>query len=341
MRYQLEPVQARCPVCFSVSAYRLYTVSAEQAAQHFVLKGKDPARHRELCEHIESLWGQSYCSVVTCAACQFGFSFPFVAGDSKFYRLAFSGEGYPPWKWEFQVTLDTLKKLFARDFTLLEVGAGNGAFVRAVAPVLTPKQNIVCTEFSNAGRRAITDYGISCLDQDVRVLDLREYGGRFDVVCMFQVLEHMDSLDQLFRALQEITCPGAHLFIGVPDASRIQFNELNGALLDMPPNHIGRWQRSAFEALAGQYGWTLQEYRLDPGASYWKKVKTFMIYRYLRLTQDSSTTAHRIEQMKNLLLRRALQMLAIPLYGLGSYSALFALGERGQTFGQWVHMSKQ
>ena len=36
------------------------------------------------------------------------------------------------------------------------------------------------------------------------------------------------------------------ILIAVPNEEIIKFNELNGALLDMPPNHIGRWSKKTF-----------------------------------------------------------------------------------------------
>ena len=133
-RYQHEGVQATCPVCRSEAARLLWAVTSSQAAQHFVLKERDAARYSELVSHIEGLWSGTRCEVVRCDVCGFCHSQPFIAGDARFYQLAYGEQtGYPKSKWEFQVTCDALAGCDHSHHTLLEIGAGDGAFIRAIA----------------------------------------------------------------------------------------------------------------------------------------------------------------------------------------------------------------
>ena len=96
---------------------------------------------------------------------------------------------------------------------------------------------------------------------DIHELDLNRLGEPFDVICLFQVLEHLDRLPELFGALHRLAAPGALLMVSVPNAARTAFFELNGALLDMPPNHIGRWSKKAFESL--EFGWELVDLQVS------------------------------------------------------------------------------
>src|SRR5208337_399944 len=157
--------------------------------------------------------------------------------------------GYPKWKWEFQETYEAIKKLAKSDLKLMEIGAGDGAFIRRIAEEILPKENIFCTEFSRYGRHRIEYFGVKCSAEDVRCLSdsNSEYEDAFDIVCMFQVLEHMDRLELLFKKLNLLMKSGGNLFISVPNQRLIEFNENNGALLDMPPNHVGRWNIRCFE----------------------------------------------------------------------------------------------
>src|ERR1039457_6741092 len=102
--YRLTPINADCPVCYSQKGHLLYSVAAEQATQHYFLQQVNPARFAKLRSHIEALWKHPDGDVVRCASCGFGFSSPYVAGDAQFYRLAYSGKGYPAWRWEYQAT---------------------------------------------------------------------------------------------------------------------------------------------------------------------------------------------------------------------------------------------
>ena len=72
---------------------------------------------------------------------------------------------------------------------------------------------------------------------------------RFDVVCAFQVLEHVaDPLAFIAEAKARLN-PGGLLFIGVPNRESY-VGRLRDFPLDMPPHHVMRWSRRALAALA-------------------------------------------------------------------------------------------
>jgi SAM-dependent methyltransferase len=302
------------------------------------LQEKDPERFLELVSHIENLWGQNTCEVVQCGKCGFSFSHPFIAGDKRFYSLAYSRSGYPRWKWEFQLTYDLiLNRCSGSDIKLLEIGAGDGAFVKRIAGEILPKENILCTEFSEYGRHDIEKFGVKCLSDDVRNISSPEYKGRFDIVCMFQVLEHMDRLDILFRKLNWLIKKGGSLFIAVPNPSRIEFNELNGALLDMPPNHIGRWNQKCFEAIGEQNGFRIEGYKVEE-SSFVPMAKRFIIYRLLRRAQQSGSFENKLLMTKGRYLR-LMQLFGVAVNSISAIPALTRLNSRlGNS--QWVDLAK-
>src|SRR5262245_35977708 len=326
--YALRRKQTRCPVCSFHEGLILYSVDSEQAAQHFVLKEVQPDRHQMLRSHIESLWGQPSCDVVRCVDCDFCFADPFVAGDGEFYDLAYQRSGYPKWKWEYQRTLEALVDLNQRgrleQVRLLEIGAGNGAFIRGVTPKLISKKNVLCTEYSEFGRNAIVEYGVQCVDRDVRELAADESGGAFDIICMFQVLEHFDRIDELFAQLSSLASESAHLFIAVPNSRWIEFNELHGSLLDMPPNHVGSWNRKSFEKIAHRHEWNVADYDVQHEGRK-NKSRLYAFHRYGRKSQDSRTLANRIERVTPKILRRPLQAFAVGWYALTALPTFYSL----------------
>jgi 2-polyprenyl-3-methyl-5-hydroxy-6-metoxy-1,4-benzoquinol methylase len=343
-QYQLTPTTSRCPVCYSEQSQSLYSVDSEHAAQHYVLAEADGERHARLKAHIERLWGQASCALMQCRQCNFCFAQPFVAGDARFYELAYQRTGYPGWKWEYERTLQTLRELtndgVLNNFSLLEVGAGDGAFVKSVAPDLTTKARVLCTEYSDFGRSAIESYGVECRGVDVRQISLDAQRGRFNVVCMFQILEHMDRLDELFHQLIVLTDDRAHLFIAVPNEKRIEFNELHGSLLDLPPNHLGRWNRKCFQIIGQRHGWREIAYEIEP-EGFASKLKQYVKYRYLLKSQHRSM-ANRIERSARGRLLRPLQAAAAALYAAGAFREIHALlTTDGIGDSQWVHLQRQ
>jgi Methyltransferase domain. len=303
------------------------------------LQERDLARHSELARHIEGLWGGPYCAVVRCEACEFCFSQPFIAGDARFYELAYSDPvGYPTWKWEFEVTRDALVAVDHSRHTLLEVGAGDGAFIKSIADDIIPTANITCTEYSKYGMTQLGALGVRCLSVDVRALSGRDCPDGFDVVCMFQVLEHMDRLDVLFEKLRSLMKPGASLFIATPNPRLIEFNELHGALLDMPPNHVGRWNRRCLEEMGRRFRFDVVDHRIEKfGVEAVRK--QFVDYLFARQAQKSGSLANRIMRTKHSSLRWRLSRLGVALASIQAIPALIRLDERmGNS--QWTHLVK-
>ncbi|OAI04485.1 class I SAM-dependent methyltransferase [Methylomonas methanica] len=333
-----------CPVCGFKEGRLLYTITADEAAQHFVLKEVDPARNLKLANHIADLWRQYTCDYVECDSCGFVFAYPFVGGDFSFYALAYDRSGYPKWKWEYQKTADAISIISSRkeeySLRLLEIGAGDGAFVRRISPKVVAKEDILCLEFSEYGRNRILEYGIECLSVDIRTLKPSSLDKLFDIICMFQVLEHMDRLEELFNTLNRISSNYSHLFVTVPNNEQIEFNEISGCLLDMPPNHISRWNRQVFEKIGISFGWTVLEYQVEP-INTADTLKQQIAYRYLKRSQDSSSIANLIERIRYERIRKLLRIVCAGVYALGRINILFkAVSKNKRGDSQWVHFQK-
>jgi SAM-dependent methyltransferase len=278
----------------------LFQVSKFDAASHFVVLGADPTRHAALARHIGHLWGTDTGSVVKCAGCQACHATPFVAGDQEFYRLAYPSHGYPRHRWEYSRTATEIRRRVGDGRPvrrLLEVGAGKGIFLDSVCPSSVRQEDILCTEYSDSGATALAAKGYRCIRRDVREISESELGGKLDVVCMFQVVEHLDRPDQLFRFLASITVPGGSLFVSTPSDRMIDFYERNGCLLDMPPNHLTRWNAAAFRAIANRTGWRIDTHEYSPPDPLLLFGKT-TLYRYMRRSQESGTIASRVASIR-------------------------------------------
>lgn len=311
--------QAQCPLCAATKGSVLWRVSSSQAAQHFVLRSSDPQRHAQLMSHIEALWHGETCSVIRCEQCAFVYAYPYVAGDREFYGLAYRRSGYPAWKWEHEQALrmieSDVKKRGLNAPSLLEVGAGNGVFIKGVSPRLIATRDVLCLEFSEYGCCELGKCGVEAMGQDLLALDEAAHKGRFDYACMFQVFEHMDRNHEVMAKLSAVTSHGALLFISVPDPQRTEFNETHGCLLDMPPNHIGRWDASSLELLGKRHGWQVIDLSTD-SAGFFKRALIHAKYRYLRQTQTEGSLANAIESNERLPMRGALRGAGAAICGL-------------------------
>lgn len=332
-----------CPVCGCAESTQRFEVSARQAAYHFVVREADPDRFARLESHLRHLWGRETCRVAECKNCKFCYADPFVAGDATFYTLAYDRRGYPKWKWEYEVTLGEIRQISGRsrveDLTLLEVGAGDGAFIKSVCPSIIKPENVLCTEYSDYGIRSIEKLGVRCLPRDVREIRGEAYRGRFSLVCLFQIVEHMDRLDELFSHLQWLTGHDAAVFISVPNENLIHFYEKNGGLLDMPPNHVGRWNKRVFELMAGRNGWRVQRHEVGPRyfVHLFKRVAT---YRYLRRRQYSETLSNRIAAIRRPPLRRLFEIGIVGCHAVGALTLIPKIASPELGDSQWVKLVK-
>jgi SAM-dependent methyltransferase len=277
-----------CPACGSDQTRIRFAVSASEAAQNFVLKEGNADRHAALTAHIERLWGGSRCEVRCCTTCDFGFADPYVAGDGEFYNLAYERTGYPSEKWEYA---ETIRDLETRRFSaqrVLEVGAGYGLFLDKIADRFVPRRGIVALEFNDTSAAELKSKGYTVIQQDIRSASL---GPGFDAIFLFQVVEHMDRLDALFARLRALLAASGVVYMAVPNPSRIAFNEAHASLLDMPPNHIGRWSPEALRLLGSRHGLNVDEVDFEP-FSISEYVKQDLIYAYLRRSHRPRTFAN-------------------------------------------------
>jgi SAM-dependent methyltransferase len=332
------PAAAGCPACGRGRARLVREVTSAEAAQHFVLAEAEPERHTALRRYVEGLWAGDRCRLLACDGCGLIRADPLVAGDAVFYALAYRRTRYPALKWEHRVTGRALEARSPGARSLLELGAGDGAFLRSVVPARFRPEEVLATEYSDYGRRAVEALGVRCLPLDARALP-RDLDGRFDVVCLFQVLEHLDGLDELFERIGRLARRRATLFVAVPSAARVALHEAHGALLDMPPNHLTRWTAGALEALGARHGWRLAEHRVEPEA-YLPAARRLLEYRHLRAAQRPGSVPNRVRRLPPSAARRALDAAWLLATLPAALPALRALRRAGGGDSQWARLER-
>jgi SAM-dependent methyltransferase len=107
-----------------------------------------------------------------------------------------------------------LGRYFPDARTLLEVGCGTGFVLQGIRRAF-PHLSLTASDALSQGlaiaRARVPDAEI--IQQDARALDA---GRRFDVVCAFDVLEHIEHDGQALAGLYAATAPGGGLLVTVP-----------------------------------------------------------------------------------------------------------------------------
>ncbi len=285
---------SRCPACAQTGPHpAVHVFTAQQAAQHFVLAQEYPQQHAELRAHITTLWGSDSCEVHECPACGLRYAWPFVAGDGRFYNLAYPYSEYPEQRWEFDQTAKSLAQHPPPRGRVLEIGSGFGYFLRQISPSIVPPSSVLAVEYNDVARSKLQQAGYTALGVDIRNAAFDGYCGQVSDVFMFQVLEHMDDLDGVVQRLNELLQPGGRIYLAVPNGQRIEFNETHGSLYDMPPNHISRWSENALKAFAARSGWAMQEFRVEP-LRMRDLVRGDLVFAHMQRAQRSGSLANRI-----------------------------------------------
>jgi SAM-dependent methyltransferase len=273
-----------CPVCGTANAAFVHVFSAQDAAQRFVLRDTDRERHDALVHSIRSLWQRNTCEIRRCRNCDFGFTVPFVGGDPLFYSLAYPVNDFPHNKWEYERTVRALRQSYAApsDGKVLELGAGSGQFLEKIVPSLFARENTTAVDFDSANASALREAGYRTIHGDIRMCLPEERG--YSAIFMFQILEHLDHPRALFSSLHDLLEPDGELVLAVPNGAAIEWNEAAGGLVDMPPNHIGRWRTRTFESLASGTGFRVVSIEARP-CSVVERLKddTYCYYTWLRI----------------------------------------------------------
>ncbi|MBG87102.1 MAG: hypothetical protein CMO80_09410 [Verrucomicrobiales bacterium] len=245
-----DPV--KCPVCDAIcNEPPLYEYTVEEAAAHFCPSARDAGRNQRLLDCIRRLWNDGNCNVFQCPRCTFGFGHPFVGGDEVFYGILHEQKGYPQWKWDFDIALQEVVNGGGK---ILDIGAGDGAFLRS----LDKSWDRFAVEGSEETRAPLEKAGIKVFrDLASAATADRE---SFEVVTMFQSLEHIAEFRPVLRQAHELLKPGGRIFITVPDGEAMIRQEKLVNAPDMPPNHICKWTPKSL-------GLALEQAGFKPGSS--------------------------------------------------------------------------
>lgn len=174
-----------------------------------------------------------------CQSSGYRFYYPFsLAGDEEFYQeLQTFPWYYVEEKWEHDMALEMIQP---HDL-VLEVGCGSGAFLQRLS--------------SEVGAQGI---GLELNQHAVNIAkgrDLEVYPElledhmplneeKYDVVCSFQVLEHVSNVKEFLDMKLSVLKPGGKLIIAVPNNGSFM-RHLHGWSTNMPPHHLGLWNKES------------------------------------------------------------------------------------------------
>lgn len=202
-------------------------------------------------------------SIYQCVATGYRFYYPAsVMGDEAFYKKLSEKNDYTRgWEFDHQFAYDRINN----GDHVLEIGCGNGSFLQKILREKTPHA---------AGLELNKEMVLICQQKNLPVKHelLSEHKrlnqAKYDVICAFQVLEHINDVAVFMKDMIACLKPGGKLILSTPnnDPYYMGYNKLE--TFNLPPHHIGLWNESAYKKVIQHLGLRLKAVRYSETPSF-------------------------------------------------------------------------
>ncbi len=279
-----------CPVCKSNEEKQtINEYYYAQTSKYFCPVTRNSNRNERYSLAIKRLWKQDTGYFLRCKICSFGFGYPFIGGDDKFYDIVHEQADYPKNRWEYDLTINEFFKRYPV-LKILDIGAGAGYFLDKVN---CPQK--FAMEGSETNRTLLKQKGYHVFTNDDAPIEKNRES--FNYITMFQVLEHISEFENILITANRLSILQGTLIISVPDCDAMILQEKLTGYPDIFPNHINKWTPQSLELVLNKFGFKKEDVMYEPAS-----IRKFFDSVHLKISHKATikgTFAANIYTIKN------------------------------------------
>lgn len=249
-----------------------------------------------------------------CTNCSLKFFDPQLAGGEKFYSELGKFDWY--YNHSGKTEYDYVQKHIKENNSVLDIGSGRGVLFTKI------KKNVNYTgiELSTKAVQLAKEAGINVKQEDL-LLHAQANKSHYDIVCLFQVIEHLTELDAFLKSIH-LTLKSKGLFVIATPNNDGFISTTPNYTFNLPPHHTILWTEKSLQFLAKKYDFDvleveqelLQDVHKDSAYSSYLVAIIKKILFIPNLLIDNSKSHSLIVRIVNRLLRISLfQKLILPI----------------------------
>lgn len=197
--------------------------------------------------------------LLECRDTGYKFYYPFeIIGDKAFYENLQTeadkiSDGYDrDWADDHKFAVKQIEE----NAKLLEIGCGSGKFLDRISQIT---KNVVGIELNSVAANQARKKGF---DVQTKLVEdyCKEKSSTFDMVCAFQVLEHVADVNLFIDSSLKLLKPNGKLVFSVPNNEPYYQRFSKFEVRNLPPHHMGLWNLNAFKKLCEFYNMDLDTF---------------------------------------------------------------------------------
>jgi len=231
----------KCPLCKSTDVQVMEKIQTHQITDLWVRIFQMDVSY--IFKNIPEL------EYIHCPKCSLKFFNPEIPGDDKFYSNLARLDWY--YLHEGKSEYDFATKYISEKMNVLDIGSGRGVFSKYITGKYTG------LELNSQAVETAKKDKINVIHQTVEDF-AKKTKEQFDVICTFQVMEHLLEIDSFMKAVSSLIKKDGKFIIAVPNNDSF-LKHLENNILNIPPHHSLQWNEQSLRYLAQMHGYSVEE----------------------------------------------------------------------------------